>query len=77
MVTMLTGMVDRPVIDKTGLKGDYDFAFIWPVEAGTDGEATDNMITALQKQLGLKMEPAKMPVEMLIVVSALKVPVEN
>jgi uncharacterized protein (TIGR03435 family) len=45
---------------------------------GPDGAGIDyGLPPAVEKQLGLKMDPRKMPTEMLIVVSALKVPKEN
>lgn len=77
MVTMLTGLMDRPVIDATGLKGDYDFTLLWSLDYGPDGDISENIGAALQQQLGLRLAPRKMPIDMLIVVSALKVPKEN
>jgi uncharacterized protein (TIGR03435 family) len=65
----LTGLGD-PVIDKTGLTGDYDFTLSWDE---TDGP---QLSTALQQQLGLKFESQKVPISFLIVESAQK-PTEN
>jgi uncharacterized protein (TIGR03435 family) len=62
--TWLTGALDRPVLNETGLPGNYDFAVSWSVDTATS-------------DTGLKLESRKAPVEMLIVVSALKVPLEN
>jgi uncharacterized protein (TIGR03435 family) len=60
-------VLGRAVIDKTGLTGDFDFKLEWtPDEARTDGEGS-SLFTALQEQLGLKLESTKGPVEMLMV----------
>lgn len=53
----------RPVIDKTGLAGFYDFEIQWSPEltAGSDaapGTGAPSVFVALQEQLGLRLEPA-------------------
>ena len=58
------------------------FAALGLMQAGEDaspnGAGIDyGLPSAVERQLGLKMDPRKMPSEMLIVVSALKVPKEN
>jgi uncharacterized protein (TIGR03435 family) len=60
--------VDRPVIDKTGLTGTYDYKLEWGDEtsAGADPGAL-SVFTAFQEQLGLKLQPTKAPVQVLIV----------
>lgn len=62
--------VDRPVVDKTGLTGRYDIELKWTVDeskAPTDGTAAPSLFTAIQEQLGLKLEPVKAPAEVLVV----------
>jgi uncharacterized protein (TIGR03435 family) len=58
----LAGQVERPVEDKTGLKGHYDFTLLWSPEdarnSGNDATA-GSIFSALQEQVGLKLEPAK------------------
>jgi uncharacterized protein (TIGR03435 family) len=62
--------VGRPVIDRTGLKGSYDFKLKWTPE-GHGGElpadAPPGLFTALQEELGLKLEPSKGPVRVLVI----------
>jgi uncharacterized protein (TIGR03435 family) len=62
--------VGRPVIDRTGLKGSYDFKLKWTPE-GRGGElpadAPPGLFTAIQEQLGLKLEAAKGPVKVLVI----------
>jgi len=65
---------ERPVIDKTGLEGSYDCEMIWS-QAGSDG-AGQFFFSAVRDQLGLKLQPAKGPVEVLVVDSISR-PSEN
>lgn len=66
----LAGMlpVGRIVVDKTGLTGKYDFTLKWtPFDQEGQADAGPSIFTALQEQLGLKLVPAKGPVEALVV----------
>jgi uncharacterized protein (TIGR03435 family) len=56
--------LDRPVVDFTGLTGRYDLTLDWA--------PTDPIFSALEEQLGLKLEARKMPLEVLIVDHATK-----
>lgn len=69
--------VDRPVIDQTGLAGIYDYKLQWgdDLAVGADTDAV-SIFRAVQEQLGLKLEPIKAPVPVLIVDHAEK-PSEN
>jgi len=79
---MLTRRMDRPVLDLTGLTGEYDYAIDLsglanhPDSTGEDGPGP-SVFSAVQKDLGLKLEPGKHPVGMLVIDSVNKVPVEN
>ena len=80
---ILSRIVGRTVIDKTGLKGYYDFTLRYTPDESQGqmmpggpggGDAAPppdasgpNLFTALQEQLGLKLEPQKGPVEQLII----------
>jgi len=66
LVNALSGRreVGRPVIDKTGLGGIYSFELTFSVKEGDD---KPSIFTAVQEQLGLKLEPAKAPFEVLVV----------
>lgn len=74
----LAGQVHRTVIDKTGLTGNFDFTLKWAPEDTRDTQADSgpSIFTALQEQLGLKLQPAKGPVETLVVDHA-EMPSEN
>ena len=107
----LSSQVNRPVVDETGLKGEYDFTLDFardetvpfggasggmtiavPGPGGTgaapaapaapgsetrDPAPAASLFTAIQSQLGLKLEPKKGPVEMVVVDKAEKVPSAN
>ncbi|HSZ17804.1 MAG TPA: M56 family metallopeptidase, partial [Terracidiphilus sp.] len=64
---------NRVVVDQTGLKGNFDFVLngisLGSIEGNHEApdEPTTSIFTALQEQLGLKLESRKTPVEVLIV----------
>ncbi|MDP9050428.1 MAG: TIGR03435 family protein [Acidobacteriota bacterium] len=65
----IAGFVHRTVLDKTGLKGNFDLTLQWSNDENPDSgaEQAPSIFTALQEQLGLKLQPAKGPVETLVV----------
>ncbi len=88
----LSMRLGRPVVDKTGLKGSYAFNLHWTPASDElermkqGGEQQDvpqtadpngpSLFTALQEQLGLKLEPQTEPVQVLVIDHA-EVPAEN
>ena len=60
--------VDRPVIDQTGLTGMFGFTLMFS-SFDTVPQVSDDpsIFTALREQLGLKLEPARGPVEVLVI----------
>jgi uncharacterized protein (TIGR03435 family) len=74
--------IGRRVVDSTGLPGTYDLTLDWKLEGGgveTSDAASDrpSIFSALTEQLGLKLEPRKVSLDVLIVDSVLRTPVEN
>jgi uncharacterized protein (TIGR03435 family) len=78
LVQFLSGSsfgLGREVFDRTGLTGNYDFTLSYaPVKASASTQSTDasdpnfpDIFTAVQEQLGLKLEPSTGPVETLVV----------
>jgi len=60
---------DRPIVDQTGLKGRYDFQLKWLTDdnhAG-DPDAPPGLFTAIEEQLGLKLEAKRAPADVLVV----------
>jgi uncharacterized protein (TIGR03435 family) len=79
---VLAGEVDRPVIDRTGLAGQYDVRLEFAPQRATpfvspDREKFVEIFTALTEQLGLKLEPSRGPVVLLVVDSVSRQPTEN
>jgi uncharacterized protein (TIGR03435 family) len=69
--------VDRPVIDKTGLTGTYDYKVEWGDDVAVRADAdVVSIFRAIPEQLGLKLEPTKVPVPVVVVDHAEK-PSEN
>ena len=104
LTDMLGNQLGVPVVDKTGLTGNYDFTLEFAPEPGQGpmrglpppppppggeggpkaavpggGDLTDapNLMTAVQEQLGLKLEKKKGPLELLVIDHAEKTPSEN
>ncbi len=73
------------IVDQTGLKGSYDFTLeyagsqsSWKLSAIQSQEhAGQDLFSALEKQLGLKLEKGKGPVDMLVIDHLEKIPTEN
>jgi uncharacterized protein (TIGR03435 family) len=93
-VTELTRQLWRPVIDKTDLKGEYDFTLEWTPQPGQGGPESlglppqplesappvnpdgPTIFSALQEQLGLRLDSQKGSVEV-IVIERVEKPSEN
>ena len=75
-----SGPAGRMVIERTGLTGGWDFELSYAVEGGGRGGAdappvdpnAPSLFTAIQEQLGLRLEPTKGPVEVLVIDSVEK-----
>ena len=84
LTQVLSNQLGRPVIDRTGLKGNFDFKLEWtpdpgqsagPFGGGPPGADAPpppdpngpSIFTALQEQLGLRLESQKGPVEILVI----------
>ena len=88
MTQLLSTALGRPVVDRTGLSGLYDLSLEWddaplrqggvpglevPAAPGTD---RGSIFTAIQDQLGLRLESQRAPVEV-IVVDRMERPTQN
>jgi uncharacterized protein (TIGR03435 family) len=81
LVAFLSRQVDRPVVDLTHIQGFYTFTLEWMPDdlktaASSDQPSLPCIFTALQEKLGLKLEPQKASVELLMIDSAER-PSEN
>jgi uncharacterized protein (TIGR03435 family) len=64
LAIILSGHTDRPVVDLTGLQGTYGVTLNFSL---ADGDGEPSIFTAVQDQLGLKLDPARAPIEMLVI----------
>jgi uncharacterized protein (TIGR03435 family) len=90
LAQQLSRQLGSAVVNKTGLTGSYDFNLHWASDpnrssneteadsaAGTPGAAArPSLAGALQEQLGLKLEPQKAPMEILVI-DHMEKPAEN
>jgi uncharacterized protein (TIGR03435 family) len=73
-------VLDRPVVDKTGIAGEFDFSLRWtldesqftrlgilPRPSADNPNAPPPLFDAIQEQLGLKLEPQRIPAEVLVI----------
>jgi uncharacterized protein (TIGR03435 family) len=63
--------LDRPVLDRTGLTGNYDFTIEYSTNKN-DPNADLPVSLAVQEQLGLKLVEAKEPIDIIVIDSAEK-----
>jgi uncharacterized protein (TIGR03435 family) len=70
----LTRRLERFVVDRTGLTGAYDFDLMWtpdgPAAADAAGADLPPLVTAVREQLGLRLVPARAPVDVYVVEAA-------
>jgi bla regulator protein blaR1 len=93
LIRAISGQLGRPVIDRTGLSGNFDIKLQWTPDpgqaprpfgdappAGVEPPPSDpngpSIFTALQEQLGLRLESQKGPVD-LLVIDRVEKPSEN
>jgi bla regulator protein blaR1 len=75
LANKLSRVLGRPVVNNTGLEGNYDFKVEWAPDSGAstpDGQPVEtsagpSLFTALQEQLGLRLDATKGPVDVLII----------
>jgi uncharacterized protein (TIGR03435 family) len=81
---LLSRQLKQPVLDRTGLRGFYDFKIEWLPDdlpsgppASADMETRPDLFRAMQSQLGLKLIASKAPIDVLVVDHVDQVPVGN
>ncbi len=80
-IAQLTRSIGRPVVDETALAGTYNFDLRWaqetPPAADSISDPAPSLVTAIQQQLGLKLEARKLSTSVLVVDGASRVPSGN
>jgi uncharacterized protein (TIGR03435 family) len=81
LAALLSGLLDQPVVDSTGLKGTYDIklqALVGSNPPATDGaDSEPGLFEAVQEQLGLKLTPKKALADVLVIDRIEKTPTGN
>lgn len=80
VVDTLSKVLHAPVLNNTGFTGRYDISVNmarYLPDGSTPFDPVSTIILAMQEELGLKLESKKMPLDLLIIDHAEKVPVEN
>ena len=78
LATILGNYLGHPVLDKTGLTGQYDYKLEYAQDVAEDGGAMASDVTgpsivnAVQEQLGLKLEKARVKLVTLVIERAEK-----
>lgn len=89
IATFISNQIYKPVIDSTGLKGQYEISLEWTPDtasrplspesavSATSEPSGPSIFTALQEQLGLKLQPKKVTIDILVIDHIEKTPSEN
>jgi uncharacterized protein (TIGR03435 family) len=72
-----THILDRPLVDATGIQGNYDIELTAPAEIPENRPAASELLKALEKQLGLKVTPKTLSLRMLVIDHLERIPTEN
>ena len=65
---MLTLITRRPVVDRSGLGGTFSFDLRFaPQDAKLGDSSAASLFTALQEQLGLRLEDSRAPVDVVVI----------
>lgn len=76
--SVIASVLRQPVTDETKLPGRYNILLTYAPDRGADAQLDGpSIFTAVEEQLGLRLEPRKIPVDTLVIDSVLKVPTEN
>ena len=69
LARLVSAIIRRPVVDRTGIMGAFDFDIEIPPPTGPLADAGGGVFTALPEQTGLKLEGIQLPMEFITVVS--------
>ena len=72
-----THILDRPLVDATGIQGNYDIELTAPAEIPENKPSPSELIRAFEKQLGLKVTLKPLSLRMLVIDSMARIPTEN
>ena len=77
LVAAMQPSVDRPIVDSSGLTGSFEWTLLFRIiPNGADDDVRAAFFTAVQEQLGLKLERSTAPYEVLVI-DSVEMPTEN
>jgi uncharacterized protein (TIGR03435 family) len=76
LVTLLSRFERQTVIDQTGLTGTYEIKLEWSPDQTQESDRP-SLFSAVQEQLGLRLESRRAPLDVLVITDASKTPEEN
>jgi len=76
---ILGDQIHQPIKNATGLTGKYDFQVSWStaMQPNVSGDSGPSIFTAIQEQLGLRLESKKLPVDTVVIDHIARTPTEN
>jgi len=80
LATVLSNQLGRPVQNKTGFDGRFDFTLRWAPDTGVapgDGQDRPSLFTALREQLGFRLIAQRMPTDVVVIDHVERTPTEN
>jgi uncharacterized protein (TIGR03435 family) len=83
LAALVSRYIGQPVSDQSGIEGVYDFQIRWSRDDRPEAEHRDNrdappsIFTALQETLGLRLQPQKVTIEIVVVDRVERVPTAN
>jgi uncharacterized protein (TIGR03435 family) len=72
-----THILDCPLVDATGIQGNYDIELTAPAEVPENRPAASELLKALEKQLGLKVTLKTLSLQMLVIDHLERIPTQN
>jgi uncharacterized protein (TIGR03435 family) len=79
VVSSLSRYMHALVVDETGLAGDFEVKLVWTPDdrAVPEDQRGASVFTAVQEQLGLRLDARKGPMDVMVIDRAEKVPTNN
>ena len=80
LATVLSNQLGRPVQNKTGFEGRFDFTLRWAPDTGVapgDGQDRPSLFTAIREQLGFRLVARKTPTDVVVIDHVERTPAEN
>ena len=77
LASRISNQLDMPVINATGLRGRNAFGLYWAGQSVDADAASPNLFSAVESQLGLRLQPRKAAVTIIVIDHVDRTPTEN